>query len=1140
MGNDQSIAYAELQVVSNFSFLRGASHADELVERAAELGLAAIGIADRNTLAGAVRAHVAARAVAAKAVAAKGAGLRLLTGARLDLASGGACGLSLLCYPQDRAAYGRLCRLLTLGQRRAAKGGCVLHLDDVTAHAEGQVLIALPPGGADGAPFETALAELRRRHEGPLYLAAHMLYRGDDVSRLNRLAALGERHGTPLVATNDVHYHAPARRPLQDVLTAIRERVTVAQAGWRLAANAERHLKNGAEMARLFRGREDAVARTLEIVRLCTFSLDELAYEYPDEPVPAGSTPQRHLEALTWEGARQCYPGGIPAKVRGALTHELALIAELDYAPYFLTVHDIVRFARGKGILCQGRGSAANSAVCYCLGITAVDPAQIDLLFERFVSRERREPPDIDVDFEHERREEVIQYIYGRYGRDRAGLAATVISYRGRSAARDVGKAMGLSEDTAAALAGAIRDVHREGIAARRLREAGLDPADPLLRRTAALARELIGFPRHLSQHVGGFVLTRGPLEEIVPIGNGAMKDRTFVEWDKDDLEALGLMKVDVLGLGMLTCIRKAFALLARHKGLHLTLASVPQDDAAVYDMLCRADTVGVFQIESRAQMNMLPRLKPRRFYDLVIEVAIVRPGPIQGDMVHPYLRRRDGLEEVIYPAPAPEHGPADELRRVLEKTLGVPLFQEQAMRLAMEAAKFTPDEADALRRAMATFRRRGTLSLLKEKMVGRMVARGYEPELAERCFRQIEGFGDYGFPESHAASFALLAYVSSWLKCHHPDAFACALLNAQPMGFYAPAQIVRDAREHGVTVRPADVNASGWDNGLEEVGEGTGEGARACCALRLGLRQVSGLRSEDAARIVEARIVDTRAVDTRAMDARDVDTRATDGRDVDARDVDGRDAPYPDVAALARRAGISASAIETLAAADAFGSMGLVRREALWQARALAKAPPLPLFEAADQREHGPEPAVALPAMAAGEQVVEDYRTLRLSLRAHPLAFLRERLAGRGALAAEAMARASDGERAATAGLVLVRQRPGSAKGVIFMTLEDESGTVNVVVWPNILETYRRAVLGARLALVRGKVQRAGEIVHLVAARVEDLTHWLDLLTPEQGSAQPAADSAGGGAHGGRRPAASPARHPRNQRVIPNSRDFR
>ena len=1134
------VAYAELQAVSNFSFLRGASHADELVERAAELGLAAIGIADRNTLAGAVRAHVAAKA----------AGLRLLVGARLDLA----CGLSLLCYPRDRAAYGRLCRLLTLGQRRTTKGGCVLHRDDVTAHAEGQVLTALPPWNTD-EEFEAALAALRRRHAEPLYLAAHMLYRGDDVSRLNRLAALAERHEAPLIATNDVHYHTRERRPLQDVLTAIRERVTVAEVGWRLAANAERHLKSGAEMTRLFRGHEEAVARTLEIVRLCTFSLDELAYEYPEEPVPAGTTPQQHLEALTWEGAARCYPGGIPAKVRRALMHELELIAELGYAPYFLTVYDIVRFAEEKDILCQGRGSAANSAVCYCLGITAVDPAQIDLLFERFVSRERREPPDIDVDFEHERREEVIQYIYGRYGRDRAGLAATVISYRGRSAARDVGKAMGLSEDTCRALADAIRDLHHDGAVAvaRRLGEAGLDLADPLLRQTVALAGELFGFPRHLSQHVGGFVLTRGPLEEIVPIGNGAMKERTFVEWDKDDLEALGLMKVDVLGLGMLTCIRKAFELLARHKGLHLTLASVPQDDPKVYDMLCRADTIGVFQIESRAQMNMLPRLKPRRFYDLVIEVAIVRPGPIQGDMVHPYLRRRDGLEEVIYPAPAPEHGPADELRRVLEKTLGVPLFQEQAMRVAIEAAQFTPDEADALRRAMATFRRRGTLGQLKERMVGRMVARGYNPELAERYFRQIEGFGDYGFPESHAASFALLAYVSSWLKCHHPDAFACALLNAQPMGFYAPAQIVRDAREHGVEVRPVDVNASGWDNSLEEAEEGgcsldgshlplspspqraeggrgsatyspspprrggegrgeVGEGHReGYCALRLGMRQVGGLRQEDAARIVGARIAY------------------------------GRDVPYPDVAALHRRAGIPVAAIETLAAADAFRSAGLARREALWQVRALAKAPPLPLFEAADQRDEGPEPAVTLPAMADGEQVVEDYRTLRLSLRAHPLSFLRERLATRSVLPAEALLRAQDGDRAATAGLVLVRQRPGSAKGVIFMTLEDETGVVNVVVWPNVLERYRRAILGGRLVLVRGRVQRAGEIVHLVAAHLEDLTHWLDLLTPDEGAVQPSPDSAGVGQHGGRRwPAANPARHPRNQRVIPNSRDFR
>ena len=820
-GAPASVAYAELQAVSNFSFLRGASHAEELVEEAARLGLSAIGIADRNTLAGAVRAHMAA----------KRAGIRLLTGARLDLADGA----SLLCYPRDRAAWGRLCRLLTLGQRRAGKGECVLHREDLLAHAGGQLLVALPPehlceGAREG--FEAELAGLRRAHDGPLYLAAHMLYRGSDRARLARLAALAARTGAPLLATNDVHYHRPGRRPLQDVLTAIREHVTVAEAGWRLAANAERHLKDGDEMARLFRGHEEAVARSLEAASLCRFSLDELTYEYPDEPVPPGSTPQQHLEALAWKGAAWRYPDGIPEKVAAALRHELGLIGELDYAPYFLTVHDIVRYANGEGILCQGRGSAANSAVCYCLGITAVDPARIDLLFERFVSRERREPPDIDVDFEHERREEVIQYIYGRYGRERAGIAATVISYRARSAVRDVGKAMGLSEDTAAALAAAVRDMHREGVPEKRLREAGLDPADPLLRRTVALATELQGFPRHLSQHVGGFVLTRGPLDETVPIGNAAMKERTFVEWDKDDLEALGLMKVDVLGLGMLTCIRKAFELLAAHKGLDLTLATVPADDGQVWDMICRADTLGVFQIESRAQMNMLPRLKPRSFYDLVIEVAIVRPGPIQGDMVHPYLRRRDGLEEVVYPAPAPEHGPPDELRKVLEKTLGVPLFQEQAMRVAMEAALFTPDEADALRHAMATFRKRGTLGLLRDRMVGRMTARGYDPELAARCFRQIEGFGDYGFPESHAASFALLAYVSSWLKCRHPEVFACALLNAQPMGFYAPAQIVRDAREHGVEARPVDVHASGWDNSLERRADGSH-------ALRLGLRQI-------------------------------------------------------------------------------------------------------------------------------------------------------------------------------------------------------------------------------------------------------------------------------------------------------------
>ncbi len=1083
------VTYAELQAISNFSFLRGASHAEELVRRALELGIAAIGIADHNTLSGAVRAHIAAKA----------AGLRLLPGARLDLV----CGLSLLCYPRDRPAWGRLCRLLTVGQRRATKGNCTLTLDDAIAHADGQVLIALPPNRID-EDFGTTLAELRRRHDAPLYLAAHMLYRGDDQNRLNRLATLAGRHGVPLVATNDVHYHQPERRPLQDVLTAIRGRSTVAGAGWRLAANAERHLKSGAEMARLFRGHGHAVERTLEVVRLCDFSLDELAYEYPDEPVPHDTTPQRHLESLTWAGAAHRYPAGPPAKVRDALARELRLIDELGYAPYFLTVHDLVRFAKNQGILCQGRGSAANSAVCFCLGITAVDPARIDLLFERFVSRERHEPPDIDVDFEHERREEVIQYIYRRYGRERAGLAATVISYRGRSAARDVGKAMGLSEDTTTALAGALRDMHHDTWreAARRLREAGLDPDDPLLRRTVTLVGTLIGFPRHLSQHVGGFVLTRGPLEEIVPIGNGAMKDRTFIEWDRDDLQALGLMKVDVLGLGMLTCIRKAFELLARHKGLNQTLVSVPRHDPEVYDMLCRADTVGVFQIESRAQMAMLPRLKPRCFYDLVIEVALVRPGPIQGDMVHPYLRRRDGLETVVYPAPAPEHGPPDELRRVLGKTLGVPLFQEQAMQVAMVAAQFTPDEANALRRAMATFRRHGTLGRMKGKMVGRMVERGYDPELAERCFRQIEGFGDYGFPESHAASFALLVWVSSWLKCHHPETFACALLNSQPMGFYAPAQIVRNAREHGVEVRPIDVNASEWDSTLESA---TSDARGGHHALRLGLRQIVGLGKQDADRLVKA-----------------------------------RQRPYPDVITLRRQAGIPVSAIETLAAADAFGSMGLDRRQALWEARALTKAPPLPLFEAAGEGREEREPAVSLPAMAASAQVVEDYRALRLSLKAHLVAFLRERLTARGALPAEAVANARNGDQMAAAGIILVRQRPGSAKGVLFMTLEDETGTANVVIWPNTLEKYRPVALGGRLVMVRGRIQRAGEVVHLVARHLEDLTQWLDLLACDRVPVQPSPDCSGTYPQRKKPPVAPTSRHPRNQHVIPRSRDFR
>ena len=1042
------------------------------MERAASLGLPAIGITDRNSLAGVVRAHVAA----------KEAGIRLLVGARLDFEDG----LSLLCYPRNHEAYGRLCRLLTLGQRRANKGECRIYLEDFWIHAEGQVLIVLPPPGLRAEIFAMHLATLRSRLSGPLYLAAQMLYRGDDRARIARLARLAGHHGIPLVATNDVLYHLPERRPLQDVLTAIREHTTVQSAGYLLEANAERHLKSPAEMMRLFAGYEALTARTIEIAQAVRFRLDELTYEYPDEPVPAGKTPQQHLEDLTWEGAARHFPDGVSEALRSTLEHELGLIAQLDYACYFLTVYDIVQFAKQQGILCQGRGSAANSAVCYCLGITAVNPTEIDLLFERFISPERREPPDIDIDFEHERREEVIQYIYERYGRDRAALTATVITYRARSAAREAGKAMGLSEDAAAALADSLRK--EGGFSEQRAREAGFNPADPVLRMTLGLASELMGFPRHLSQHVGGFVLSRGPLCNMVPIGNAAMRDRTFVEWDKDDLEALGLMKVDVLALGMLTCIRKAFELLKRHRGIDLTLADVPREEAAVYDMLCRADSIGVFQIESRAQMNMLPRLKPRCFYDLVIEVAIVRPGPIQGDMVHPYLRRRDGLEELNYPEPAPDHGPPDELKKVLEKTLGVPLFQEQAMRIAITAAKFTPDEANALRRSMATFRKRGTLRLLREKMVGRMVRRGYDPELAARCFRQIEGFGEYGFPESHAASFAHLAYVSSWLKCFHPETFACALLNSQPMGFYAAAQIVRDVRDHGFAVRSVDVNMSHWDNTLEPDSDGS-------LVLRLGMRQIGGLREEDARRVVEE-----------------------------------RDQPYVSVADVRRRTGIPTHTLERLAEADAFRSTGSDRRQALWDT--LDDTPRLPLFDAHPTPE--PSPRVSLPAMPPGEHVLSDYRVLRLSLKAHPLAFLREKLARAHALpAAEICHDVPDGQTAIAGGIVLARQRPGSAKGVIFMTLEDETGVVNVVIWPKTTKKFRRIVMTSRLAMVKGRVQKTGQVVHLVADRLEDITPWLSLLS-ESGR------SPSGQANRAPRNASVPiARHPRNQRILPKSRDF-
>jgi error-prone DNA polymerase len=1136
--------YAELQVTTNFSFLRGASHGEELVAQAHALGIEAIAVTDRNTLAGVVRAHLAAKEV----------GLKLIVGARLDLQDAP----SLVCLPRDRQAYGRLSRLISLGQMRAKKGECTLFLDDVASHAEGQIFIALAPDDWDWRPLLAADSEasrtaaiipFRRRDsvefptpspssiEKPaargfeadlrrvkvalgdgvtLYLAASHTYRGDDRARIAALAALAERCATPLVATGDVLYHAPHRRPLQDVLTCVREKTSIQEAGLKLEANAERHLKWPMEMARLFRGHEDALARTLEIAAACSFNLDELVYEYPDEPTPPGKTPQAYLEELAWEGAHWRFPDGIPEKVHGLIVRELQLIEQLNYAQYFLTVRDIVHFARSQGILCQGRGSAANSVVCYCLAVTAVNPTEIDVLFDRFVSPERKEPPDIDVDFEHERREEVIQYIYARYGRDRAGLAATVISYRARSAVRDVGKAMGLSEDTVAALAGMVWGTSSGGeLPEKHVRAAGLDPKDPLLARVLELAYELMGFPRHLSQHVGGFVLTRGPLVEVVPVGNAAMDDRTFIEWDKDDIAALGLLKVDVLALGMLTCIRKAFDLIEQHEGTAVTLATVPREDEAVYDMLCKADSIGVFQVESRAQMNMLPRLKPRCFYDLVIEVAIVRPGPIQGDMVHPYLRRRDGVEVEHYPSPSPKCGDKDELRNILGKTKGVPLFQEQAMRIALVAAEFSDAEVNELRKAMATFRRRGTIGLLEEKMVSRMVARGYDKDFAQRCFNQIKGFGEYGFPESHAASFAHLVYVSSWIKCHHPAAFAAALLNSQPMGFYAPAQIVRDAIEHAVEVRAADVNLSDWDSTIEKDGDG-------CPAMRLGLRQIDGLQEEEIGKLVAARTAVAR--------------------------------PYEDVHALWARARVKLFTLEKLAAADAFRSVGLDRRQALWEVKALGAAEPLPLFTWSETREAAAEPFVQLPQMRLSEHVVNDYQTLRLSLKAHPMSFLRERFTARRVIACDELRGIKDGAYVSVAGVVLVRQRPGSAKGVVFMTIEDETGIANAVVWAKTLERFRKEVMGSRLIVIHGRVQRHQDIIHVVSAKLEDRSDWLQLLSAEAATMKAPLANADevlrpdpGSAHPARFPADPNANkmhprwasHPRDARIIPKSRDF-
>ncbi len=1089
------IDYAELAGTTNFSFLRGASHPQEIVATADELGCFAVGIADRNSLAGVVRAYDEWK---------KRKSIKLVVGTRLVTVDG----FEVLAYPTDRQAYGRLCQLLTKGNRKAKKGECHLTFDEILAASEGQMLIALPPlmlfshsahsrgsGNPELGPrfrgderstnaFIARLTALARTAPGRTFLAGVHYHRGDEPRRLGLLAELGERLDAPLVAINDVVYHAPERRPLADILTCVREKCTIAEAGLRLAVNAERHLKSPAEMARLFKNFPEAIARTVEIAKTCRFSLGELKYEYPDEPVPESKTAQQHLEDLTWAGAQDRYPGdkyphGIPEDVAKRLHDELALIAKLDYARYFLTVHDVVAFARRqeKEILCQGRGSAANSAVCYCLGITSVNPEKTKLLFARFISENRGEPPDIDVDFEHERREEVIQYIYRRYGRDRAAICSTVVHYRSRRAIREVGKVLGLTEDVTAALAKTVWG-YGDGLPDDHIRQAGLDPSNPAIRQAVDLADELIGFPRHLSQHVGGFVLTRAPLDQTVPIGNAAMDDRTFIEWDKDDIDTLGLMKVDVLALGMLSCLRRGLDLLQQYYGKAYSLATLPQDDPAVYEMLSRADSVGVFQVESRAQMSMLPRLKPQCFYDLVIEVAIVRPGPIQGDMVHPYLRRRDGIEKEHYPSPDPAHGPRDELRDVLKRTLGVPLFQEQAMQIAITAAKFTPDEADGLRRAMATFRHNGTVHLFRDKFINGMTSRGYDRDFAENCFGQIEGFGEYGFPESHAASFALLVYASAWIKCRYPEVFCAAIVNSQPMGFYQPAQLVRDARAHGIEIRAADVNCSDWDCTLEP-------GANGTHAVRLGFRLIHGLREAEIKNLIAA-----------------------------------RGNGFSSIERMAAIAGVSRFAIERLAEADAFRSLGLDRRAALWAARRLdvigahpghvasaATEAALPLLTPHLSDELFPEETVALPAMPLSEHVVEDYVATGLSLKEHPVSFFRNHLTTLGAVP-NARLRNDDlrqDARVTVAGLVLVRQRPGTAKGVIFMTLEDETDIANIIVWPKAFEKNRRIVMTARFLAVRGRLQRAGLVIHVVAESFVDLSAelpWLreggDLFSPK------------------------------------------
>ena len=1028
---------------SNFSFLRGAAHPHEMVEAAAALGWDAIGIADVNSLAGIVRAHVAAR----------DHGIRLVVGARLAPVDGP----QVIVHPTDRAGYESLSVLLSEANLRGSKAAPVLHFADFSRLAKSTALLVMSPRHPDSS-HATQLGRIRDIAAGRVFAGVALYRDGGDEARLALLSEMAAAQGLPLTAVSDALYHHASRRPLADVLTCIREKQRLDTAGALLSRNAERQILDPAEMARRWRHAPQALANAAELAGLCDFAMDDLSYEYPDEVSPGGRDAMGELEYQTWNGAGERYPDGVPDKVAAYLERELALIAKMKFAPYFLTVFDIVRFARNRGILCQGRGSAANSAVCYCLGITSVDPDRSQPLFERFISEARGEPPDIDVDFEHERREEVIQHIYARYGRTRAGLTAAVITYRTRSALREVAKVFGLSSDVQAALSGQAWGREATGPDDEALRAVGIDPGDRRIALVRRLVEEISRFPRHLSQHVGGFVITRGRLDHLCPISPAAMEGRTVIEWDKDDLDALGLLKVDVLALGMLSCIRRAFALLRDHYNRPLTLASVPPEDAATYDMLCEGRSVGVFQVESRAQMAMLPRLQPRCFHDLVVQVAIVRPGPIQGDMVHPYLRRRAGLEKVTYPS--------DALRGVLERTLGVPLFQEQAMQIAIVGAGFTGSEADQLRRAMATFKKHGDVAKFHDKMISGMIARGYEPEFAERCFRQIEGFGTYGFPESHAASFALLVYVSAWIKRHYPDVFICALLNAQPMGFYSPSQLVAEARRSGIAVRPADVSHSGWDSTLEPD-PANREGLHA---LRLGLRLVKGLAAGEGERIAAS------------------------------RGPNGRGTPWSSLADIMRRADVSAKSLEAIANADGFASLGLNRRQALWEVRALAgqRWQELPLFAHASRRHHdlaGEEPAVTLPQAHAGEEVAADYRSLGLSLKDHPVRLLSCPLVKDGWQTCAVAHEARDGQRLRLAGLVTMRQRPGTAKGTVFLTLEDGLHSLNVIIWPKLTETYRDAMLRSQILGVVGRIQREKAVLHFIADQLFNLNGYLRYL---------------------------------------------